>query len=570
VTQPTSIRVVAAGIAAAMAFILFASSPARAQQDAPLERLELRVSSRGTAPATVVIDRGRIDGVAVGDRVLLYPIGGGTYTGTILEVDERGAIVEMHDRTFMPVPGTRGEVLFPKARADREARKAAPPPPPTPPPTEPPPERPPSGQKDETFTPDLPLLARMRPVQPEQRPPRLSGVAYAIAEFISGFEADLDSTYVRTGIDALYENLFRRGGALRANVEYDYFPERNDTETSAILLRWLSYTEGGTRFDRTRWEVGRFIQNGMPEFGTLDGVEWGRRSSKGLRYGVSLGFMPEPDEDFESFQDLQVAGYAEWVSGPRQVVTAAVGFQKTWHDGDADRDLLVVRFRYLPYNRWTAQATVWIDFYTNNDNLKDEGPEVTQAIVQVGRSWASGSYVNFNYNRLRFPELLRQGEFIPPSNAAEITNFYKDAFGLNGGWAIFPDVQIHGHLSGWRDENEEGGAAEAGILVMDAFLRGSRGDVTVFASAGQYDDVYGIRVSYGHYASRGFWELMYELSTHHEQDFPGNLDDIVHQRIRGSGGVYLPSGWDVTLYVEGRVWDVELAVVFGFTIQKHF
>jgi hypothetical protein len=280
--------------------------------------------------------------------------------------------------------------------------------------------------------------------------------------------------------------------------------------------------------------------------------------------------MPEPDENFESFRDLQVAAYAEWVSGPRQEVTVAIGFQKTWHEGDADRDLLVAKIRYLPFTGWNAQATIWIDFYTGNDNLKDEGAEVTQALVQLGRRWASGSGFDVSYRRLRFPELLRQGEFIPPSNAAEITNFYKDAFAIDGWWAMFPDVQIHGHLSGWRDENEEGGAAEAGILVMDAFLRGSRGDVTVFASAGQYDDVYGIRVSYGHYASRGFWELMYELSTHHEQDFPGNLDDIVHQRIRGSGGVYLPSGWDVTLYVEGRVWDVELAVVFGFTIQKHF
>ncbi|MCK6460063.1 MAG: hypothetical protein L6Q95_09240 [Planctomycetes bacterium] len=533
-------------------------------QDRALERVELRVSSIGT-DAAVTVDRGRSDGLAIGDRVLFYPVGGGTYTGTVLSVDDRSAVVELHDRKVVPAAGTRGEVLIPLERLAREekeerAKEQAK--------AKPVPEHPPWENKDEGFTPDQPLLAKMKPVRPEDRPGRLSGRAYFIGEAIQGSEADLDSINLRGGFDALYENLMGTGGDLRVNAELDYFTNVDDTEDMNLLVRWFSYVHGGNRFESTRWEVGRFLQYGMPEFEIIDGGEWGHRRTNGHRYGVSAGFMPELDQDFQSFIDFQAAAYYQWVSGPREELTVTVGFQQTWHQGDLDRDLLVVKFRRMPMKGWDFTGTIWLDFYTNDDNIKS-GVDVTQAVLTANKRYLDGSGFTVTYQHIEYPELLRQGEFTPIT-AAEIADNRMDKLATNFWWWVREGAQVHGYVSGWIDEQDEGGAAELGIEVRDLLVRNSRFDITGFGGIGNHEYTGGGRISYGLYEARGFWEVFYEYSLHHEYAFPNNLDDIQQHRIRVSGGLYLPSGFDVSFYVETRVWDVEFTWVLGLTLQKSF
>jgi len=537
---------------------------AAAAQDKALERVELRVATAGT-DGTVTIDRGRSDGLAAGDRVLFYPVGGGTYTGTVTRVEDRSAVVELHDRTVVPAPGTRGEVLIPLSRLEREEKKEREEE--RPPPTAVP-EHPPWENKDEGFTPDKPLLAKMNPVEPKDRPGLLMGRAYFVSQVIQGSDADLDSVILRGGFDATYRNLFHKGGDLRVNAELDYFTNIDDNEDLNLLVRWFSYTQGGNRFEPSRWEVGRFLQNGMPEFEYLDGFEWGHRRTNGHRYGVSIGFMPELDQDFETFSDFQIAAYYEWVSSPREELTVAAGFQQTWHHGDADRDLLVLKFRRAPSRGWDFYGTLWLDIYTSNDNIKN-GIDVTQAILVANKHYDDGSGFTLSYQHQAFPELLRQGEFWPLL-ANEIEDNRNDRIAANGWWWMRPTVQLHGHLSGWIDEVDEGGAAELGVEVRNLFTQNSRFDLTAFGTIGNYEDVAGGRISFGDYEAQGYWELFYEYSLHHEHAFPNNLDDIQQHRIRLSGGLYLPTGFDFSFFVETRVWDVEFTWVFGIAVQKSF
>ena len=545
-------------LALALALLLCATAPA---QDKALERVELRVTS--TAGAEVTIDRGKSDGLAVGDRVLFYPVGGGTYTGTVLRVDDRSAAVELHDRTFAPAAGTRGEVLIPVERVAREEKKEQE----AREEQEPVPEHPPWENKDEGFTQEKPLLAKVEPVRPESRPARLSGTAYLVSQVIQGSDADLSSMLVRGGVNALYSNIWN-GGDLHLGAELDYFTNVDDNEDLNLLVRWLSYSKGGNRFSPTHWEAGRFPQRGMPEFLYLDGFEWGRRRSNGHRYGASVGFMPELDQDFETFSDFQVAGYYQWVSGPGEELSIAAGFQQTWHHGEADRDLLVLKVASLPVQGWDFNATAWIDIYTGRDNIKD-GFDVTQAVAAVNRRYADGSGFGVNYQHLAYPDIQRQGEFTPPL-AAEIADGRQDLLAFSGWWRMRENTQLNGRLSGWIDQQDEGGAAELGIQVNDAVLRNSRFELAGFAGIGQYEDVAGGRISYGHYESRGFWSIFYEYSFHHEHAFPDNLDDIQQHRIRLSGGLYLPSGLDVSFYLETRVWDVEFTWALGLAFQKSF
>ena len=52
-----------------------------------------------------------------------------------------------------------------------------------------------------------------------------------------------------------------------------------------------------------RWEAGRFLQNGMPEFGVIDGGEWSSRRKNGDRYGISR----EVQDEYSLQSQLRIA-----------------------------------------------------------------------------------------------------------------------------------------------------------------------------------------------------------------------------------------------------------------------
>ena len=80
-------------------------APAPAQDRKGFQRTSLRVSSTGPG-SRVTVDRGKRDMVLRGDRVLLYPRNGRTYKGTVVQLTERSAVVELIDKKFVPPPVT--------------------------------------------------------------------------------------------------------------------------------------------------------------------------------------------------------------------------------------------------------------------------------------------------------------------------------------------------------------------------------------------------------------------------------------------------------------------------------
>jgi len=89
------------------AFLLGLGAQASAQDEDTL-RIDLRVTATRPGNA-VVIDRGSDSGLATGDRVIFYPLEGGSYGGTVLEVDARSAVVALHSGSANLEVGTRGE-----------------------------------------------------------------------------------------------------------------------------------------------------------------------------------------------------------------------------------------------------------------------------------------------------------------------------------------------------------------------------------------------------------------------------------------------------------------------------
>ncbi|MEE8105605.1 MAG: hypothetical protein V3T86_08745 [Planctomycetota bacterium] len=548
----------------------------RADEGGATEQLELRISSANVE--IVIVDRGEVDGLRVGDRVVFAPRSGGAPEGVVTAVNEKSAVITLSDRSILLEPGTKGSVELPASRF----APPTPDKPKTPAEADPTPDQPEgaagaaagteSGEPtrwknpDKDYEPDMPLLASLRPVKPRERRRSLTGRVYMLFDHTNNPSSDTDDSFFRAGTDLLMENPFDKGGALNFNAEVGYLTDINEDKEGDFLLRRLSYSRGGHRFSDTRWEVGRFLQHGIPEFGVVDGGEWAMRGGKGQRLGASFGFMPEPFDDYATGTDLQLAVYYEWIADLREELTLTAGFQKTMHNGDLDRDLLIAKVRYYRPKGWNFTGSFWIDFYFGGDQLKS-GVELTQAWASLSKSSHRGG-VDFDYRRRAFADILRT-EYLPPEPNEIADNVY-DRLGVDAWRMLSTKLRVRGHLSAYKDEEDTGGAAELGFGLKNVLGKTSDFNATAFATQGQFTDVYGARFAYGKSLHRGRWDLLYEIANHHQIGFPPDVDDLIQHRLRASASVYWESQWDLTVYGQGLSYDEELSWSVGLTLQRRF
>ncbi|MBL8856973.1 MAG: hypothetical protein JNL28_00495 [Planctomycetes bacterium] len=536
--------------------------------------VNMRVTS--TMPRTAVVDRGVADGLTVNDRVVFTTREGARFEGTVKRVEERQAAVELDDASFVPAPGTRGQARVPKSRIaapaptlpssgetlqpqTTETAPAAP-------------DHPPWERVDDDWTTDQPLLARIRPFRPSEREPVASGRVYTFLDHISNTEGNRSDTFARVGTDLRFENLFRKGGSLHLDGEFNArrtsVPDDDNENRQRFRLDRASYSFGGNRFDPDRYELGRFLQYGMPEFGVLDGVEWGRRLSNGDTFGVSAGFMPEPNAGQDSGHDLQFAGYYRYVVDESEMLSIEGGYQKTFHDLAADRDLFVAKVVYLPPAAWTFSATAWIDYYTGGDVDKSSGPEVTQAYVTTGRRFESGSSLRATYTHRTFPVLDRD-EFLPVT-AAQLANDHFDRASISGRQAVGRYFELFGQAGVWQDEDDNGGDAEAGFEVKDFMFDDLRVEAAGFGTNGQFSSTLGWRTALGAATSHGLWRLGYDFTLNRIDGFSADNDDIPQHRVRASFETHGDSGWSFSTYSDVLLFDSETAVVVGLFLQRSF
>lgn len=544
--------------------------PAAAQEEGAFERVPLRVVSSGPDGGAVVVDRGQADGMQAGDLVLLQPRDGGDYWATVARTEERTAVIEMHNKNYFPAPGVRGVLLIPRTRlagleeepataAGSGAEGAAEP-------------HPPWRNKDDVWSPGEPLLARVKPLRPEERSLMVTGRVYAGLDFDWAPDSGSGDSLSRTGADVTAENPFGLGGRLRFSGEFNYRteddPDEGDDSDFDFRLNRLSYAFGGDRFSDMRWEIGRFLQNGVAEFGYLDGLEWGHRTRGGDRFGASVGFMPEPDADFETGDDFQVAVHYQWVSDEAERLALGAGFQKTFHDGAADRDLLVARLRYVPLDGWDVFGTAWVDFYGSGDHAKDSAVELTQAILSATRTWDDGDQIDFTYRHIAFPDIERE-EFTPVTEE-ELADNRLDRLAVGGRTWAARDRRLHGEAGVWNDEDGTGGDLEAGLEFRDVVLDYGRADVTAFGTRGDFEALVGARVSFGRAAPAGSWDVSYEITGRREDGFSNDRDDIVQHRVRLDVNLYDVYGCTLSFYGQMNLWDDETAVSSGFYLQRSF
>lgn len=551
------------------AWLLCALTCAAVAQDPVFDEVALRVASL-RPDGQLVVDRGRRDRVAVGDRVVLLPRGGQIVFATVREVDERSALVELSDRSAAVPLGSRGHVLVPKLRGkppvptapapDAGPGRSAPPAADQPPPTAA------ADPGVDDWRPGMPLLGARRPPHPRERRARATGRAYLGSQLVRTNES-FSPSFLRAGAEVEVENVDGRGGTFAVHGEFDWSDEYSSGPGADLRLYEVRYARGGTRHEPLRWQLGRFLPEDMPEFGLVDGGEIGYRRENGDRFGASLGYLPELDDDLESLADLQISAWYLWAADLGERSTWGLGYQKTFHRGAADRDLLVGKFRWLPEAGWDLAATLWLDYYYGRDDAKGPGVGVTRAYVSTGRRWQGGG-VDFTYQHEEYPEQLRQEvplQLLP----ATLYDAFHDRLAGQLRWG---DETTGWRLRGsvWNDEVRSGGSAELGWERLGLLQDGARTGLTPFFVQGRSNSLFGVRVDHGGDFSFGRLDLLYELAFVHHEGFPADRDDLLQHRLGALCTTDLGGAWSGTFHTEVTLWDEDLSFALGFYLQRSF
>ncbi len=548
------------------------AAPAEAlalQARSATETLSLRVSATGPG-SNVSVDRGASDGVAVGDVVQLFPREGPVLRGSVTQVGERIAVVRLDVRGEPPPVGTRGEIEVPMERFARPAvepneRADAGPPADA---DELPAERPPWENSDDEWTPGQPLLADVSTVPPYDRAAAFSGRLYVIGDRTRTSDSRRSDFFVRTGADLLWENAFGFGGRLNIDFELNrrqtVLPDAERENELDLRFDRLSYTIGGTRHAPERLQMGRFLQHGVPEFGVLDGIEYSRRIDSGDRFGVAVGFLPEPLYDFDTLTDFQIASYYRWVKDSSEQLAITAGVQSTLNNGTNDRDLFLAKVEYLPLDSWQYYGTFWVDYFNSDDEIKS-GLQLTQAVISANRRWASGDDLRIFYTHYEWPELLRN-EFRPVT-PEQLADDHNDRISVAGTRAL-ARFDVNAAVGAWADEDESGGDVQLGIDCPDLFANNSRTTATTFASQGEFSSVLGARVSYGQPAALGRWDVLYEAAIHDNTGFSADTDDIIQHWVKANHDFHTLSGWYINTSAQFRLWDDEAAWIVGAYLSK--
>lgn len=569
---------------AAVALVLGTTAPAMAgqdgageAQDVATERIDLRITQLGVE-RQISVDRGTRDGVRVGDRISLRPRDGRTAWARVIAVTERGATAEVRTPGPLPAIGTRGFVHVPVTRFEAPAKPVTGPVPVKPegpePSAEAAEEESPWSFVEEGWNEDMPLLAGMPKVRPESRPMDYAGRAYLIGDWIQSSEEGRGDHFVRLGASATFENPFDYGGVLNYDGEHSVRSTRVPEDTgfgedfSDFRLDRLSYVWGGTRFENQRYEFGRFLHNGMPEFGVHDGFEWSERRETGAQFGASVGFLPEPIADGNSREDVGLSVWYGWVADETETTAVRGGYQKTFNDGDADRDLFVLKGHHLPVEGWNLFGNLWIDRYTGDDVNKGSGFELTRAILTAGHRWENGDGVEVSYTQDRFPEILRT-EFIPVVDEV-LADYYDERLGATAWKRLDGGKRLRTRAGIWRDQDDEGFDLDIGLDVPEVALDRDIARFTFFANDAKFANTLGLRLGYGRTVGSGRWDGFYEWSTIHQTGFLDESDDSIQHRFHGSRTFVATGPLSVSLYGTLTLQDIDNIYSAGLYLQWSF
>lgn len=552
-----------AAIPAAL-LVLLGAGRLRAQEPRQLEVTVTSVSGRN-----VFLDRGRSDGLVPGTLVRLMPAGEPEVEVTVRASTSSSARCELPAGARALPIGTRGMATVNPAGAAGEKQ----------------PDHPDWQRQDPARKPDDPLLVPAYGRKPSQRPATVSGRVYGFGQWNRDNQQSNDYLLGRLGGAYEMTNPIGRGGRFVAEGEVDQRSTEVEGETIEDTTRGridlFSYAEGDEEWAPFGWEAGRMYSAALPELGLLDGAEGIVRFDNGMRIGAAAGAYPLPYVNSDWGADYGFHLFTDFGADREGPVAGTVGIQKTWHEGEADRDLGILRVEGRPGGDVWYYASAKLDLYTSDDTIKGSGIELTEFLGQLrkdGREFGVGAL----FSHFTWPELLRDeylwqddpvtpspvpGPFNDPWNLVE--DGYVDRLGADAWWRSTDVVRWTARIDQWTDQESDGLSGELGVDHSNFLDTGTFANLTLVWTDGEYTDGPGarfrLRRSFGAVAvsvgasllSFEYFDLASGESSYVRQTWFAQLDFTV-------------GDFDGSLTVEQWFGDEEDATAIGIFGQQRF
>jgi len=535
--------------------LVAAALPAEAQEG--FARVTVRVT--GLAGDEVYLDQGSDAGLASGDTVELDGVAGGVpLLGVIRSVSRRSSRASIRGPIVGLGAGASGVVLVPEARLADAAKRGETP------------EHPPWTHAPLEWEDDVPLLAPVSSRTPEERDIDVRGRVYGRVDYTDDTRFDQQFTSGDVGLEVDVENPFGHGNSLGIEVEgygqYADLDESDDDSDTRLRIDRASYRRDVLRGRPTGWEVGRFLHSEFAELGLIDGAEVVHRTEGGDRFGASLGILPLPDDTLSDDGDVSASVFYRFVAGEDERFSLGTAYQKTWHDGNADRDLVIATLDAYPSRAVSLYGTAWIDYYTSGDDPKSKGFQLTQ--LQAGANWRaqSGFGVGVFGSHLRWPE-LRRDEYDDVIRDT-IDDGKVSRIGVNTRIPTSENTRLDGRVDYWKDQDEDGGSASMRYTLRDVLY--DRGEVgfEVYGSDAQYTDSIGGRLTASRRFDTGYARILWDLTDFDPDE--GDLSNLDQHYLRASYDVSLGQDWDLSLYAEARFGEKQESTGAGIYLQRRF
>jgi hypothetical protein len=305
----------------------------------------------------------------------------------------------------------------------------------------------------------------------------------------------------------------------------------------------------------------------LPELGLVDGAEVVFRFEEGLRFGGGAGAYPRPFPARNTGDDVGVHAFVDWVADPERSFAAAFGVQKTWHEGEPDRDLVLLRSEWRPAAGVSLLGNAKVDFYSGSDTIKGRGAELTDLLVQA--RWSDRTFgAGLGASRFTWPELKRaEYQMLTPEL---VRDGEVNRVSLDGSWRPLDWLALRGRADRWQDQLRSGTSWRAEADVRSVLGEGSALLLSVFETDGSYTSGPGARVALRDRIGDGTWYVGYRWHRYRLESLVTGPEQYVRQSVEARVSWPLGNGTDLDVTGERFFGDGQDAVTVGFYLQWRF
>ncbi|MEZ5988782.1 MAG: hypothetical protein R3F30_06610 [Planctomycetota bacterium] len=530
------------------------------------DTVKVAVKVKSVSGQNVYLDTGRAAGLRAGDRLVLRPAGRHEVFGYVREVSRKHARAILDEPEFVPALDTPGEVVIPKSRLT-DGSGGTPDQPERPVPEHPPwPTELPEGRTD------VPLLAPVASRRPSDRPFSVHGRAWlGLDASETGIGGTSRFYYGHAGTDMELSNPFEEGGEVRfrGDLYHRRFEATGVTEDETRLrVDRLSYRYGHADDAPWRFQVGRFLQSLAPEFGVVDGAETDVRLGVESRLGLVFGGFPDPESLSRSLDDQQLSVFYRWSPNEDRDLELAGGYQHTWHDGAPDRDLVLLRGFWRGEGGVSVHGAAYIDIYGSNERVESSGVSPTELQASfnwtIDRSNGLSAYLDW----FRYPDIYLYGyDQLAPER---ILDDYVFRWPLSSWHLLTDELRLDLRAVPWKDQDRDGLDLEVRTTVRDWLPADLDLDVTVFRTAGSYQDGWGYRVELHHYGPSHGLDIGYEWADYEFASTPLSGSSSDPQGLWANLRMDLSDFWDLSARLDHRFGGNQDSLSLNLYLQYRF